>query len=189
MIGCKVGRKSLTQKRVKELFRLDYGTGVVTRRITVTYNAKKGDIVGSGSSPHGYLIVNIDGQRYLLHRIIFLYVHGYTPEGQVDHENRDRRDNRPCNLREVSQSCNMRNAGLRSNNISGVKGVCWYAASGGSWHARIKTECGGKHLGYYDDFTEAVAHRLAAEQCTGWLGCDSNSSAYQYMQEYVKREA
>lgn len=42
------------------------------------------------------------------------------------------------------------------------------------------------YLSIFDDFTEAVAHRLAAEQCLDWDGCDSTSPAYLYMKEYLK---
>lgn len=47
---------------------------------------------------------------------------------------------------------------------------------------------GGKqiHIKTVHDFTEAVAHRLAAEQCLGYNSCDNQSSAYLYMQKYLK---
>ncbi len=45
-----------------------------------------------------------------------------------------------------------------------------------------RDRCVGRHK----DFTEAVAHRLAAEQALDWSGCDSSSPAYQYMQNYIE---
>ena len=94
----------LTQERVRELFDVDETTGIVTRRVTLTYNAKAGDTVGYKDKTHGYLTVRVDGRLHFLHRIIFLHVHGYMPENMVDHINRNRLDNRPCNLREVSDT-------------------------------------------------------------------------------------
>jgi len=60
-----------------------------------------------------------------------------------------------------------------------------YSATGGKWKAQISVN--GQHisLGRFRCFTEAVAHRLAAEQAVDWAGCDSCSSAYQYMKEYL----
>ena len=42
------------------------------------------------------------------------------------------------------------------------------------------------YYGTFLDLTEAVAHRLAAEQSMNWAGCESSSSAYLYMQKYLK---
>ena len=39
-----------------------------------------------------------------------------------------------------------------------------------------------KILSFDDD---AVCARLAAEQCLNWEGCDSNSSAYQFVKKYI----
>ncbi len=43
-----------------------------------------------------------------------------------------------------------------------------------------------RHLGCFSDFIDAVAARLAGEQCVDWNGCDENSPAYLYMQNYLK---
>ena len=42
-----------------------------------------------------------------------------------------------------------------------------------------------KNLGGYKNFDEAVCHRLAAEQCLVWDGCDNSSTAYQYVQKML----
>ena len=175
--------KPLTQERVRELFDLDYETGVLRWRVN-RRRARMGDIAGN-SVGGGYYQVQIDYNAHLLHRVIFLYAFGYLPEHQVDHISRDRLDNRPCNLREVTPQCNIRNTGLRSDNKSGVKGVSW-RQSRKRWQVRIRNNSKPMHLGFYEDFTEAVAHRLAAEQALDWAGCDSNSSAFLYMQNYLK---
>lgn len=38
------------------------------------------------------------------------------------------------------------------------------------------------YIGIFTDFGEAVAYRLAVEQCLGWENCDSSSPAYQHIQ-------
>ena len=180
-------RKLLTQERVRELFDLDEETGIMRRRLTLAYNAKEGDVVGYRDKTHGYLTVRVDGRLYFLHRIIFLYVHGYTPEHQVDHQNRNKLDNRPVNLREITPQCNVRNSPVRSDNKTGIKGVTWCRRDL-KWKVRVYTGEGETHLGRFEDLNEAVAHRLAAEQCLDWPDCDSSSSAYQYMQRYLNGE-
>jgi len=78
--------------------------------------------------------------------------------------------------------------GNRVDNNSGVKGIISRKRLGhkDKWRAMIAE--GGRlhHLGQFSDFTESVAHRLVAEQCLGWEGCDSCSPAYQYMEGITK---
>ena len=173
----------LTQERVRELFDLDYETGVLRWRVN-RRRARMGDIAGSPIG-NGYYQVTVDYKAHLLHRVIFLYAFGYLPEHHVDHISRDRSDNRPCNLREVAPQCNVRNSGISCRNTSGVKGVSQFRKNG-DWSPGIRVAGKQYSLGSYPDFTEAVAHRLAAEQSLNWAGCDSNSSAYQYMQRYLQ---
>jgi hypothetical protein len=55
--------------------------------------------------PHGALF----NRGTLAHRVIWALAHGRWPEGQIDHINGNRADNRLCNLREVKPSDNQRN--------------------------------------------------------------------------------
>lgn len=165
----------LTQARVKELF--DYVDGDLIRKVRTSNCINIGDVAG-GPDTHGYLQTTVDGRRRLNHRIIWLWHHGYTPEGMIDHRDQDHRNNRIDNLREVSRMCNMLNS-KQQNSSSGVKGVYWRKDTR-KWRAQVVY--GTKaHLGSFKDFTEAVCHRLAAEQCLNWGVCDDNSPAYQYV--------
>lgn len=115
-----------------------------------------------------------------MHRIVWLYHHGYLPENGLDHINRNVTDNRISNLREIAQSCNVKNAKQRSDNRSGVRGVSWMRRDS-LWVSQIKGPGKSLYLGRYEDFDEAVCSRLAAEQCLGWENCDSQSPAAQYV--------
>lgn len=84
-------------------------------------SAKNGRRVGTPGGD-GYLDVNINKQRYRVHRLIFLMFHGYLPE-EVDHVNNQRQDNRIENLRASNSQTNKFNSLLSSHNTSGVKGV------------------------------------------------------------------
>ena len=172
----------LTQERVRELFDYCVETGELVRKITTSNNAKKGAVLNTANKHLGYIQISIQKVRYYAHRLIWLWHYGYFPENGIDHINRDRSDNRIENLREVSQLCNMRNTGNVATNTSGVKGVCW-DNSRGLWSARVSLKDKTKSIGRHVDFNEAVLHRLAAEQCLNWAGCDNASPAYKYAKE------
>ena len=174
----------INQERVKELFDYNPDTGNLIRKVRTSRNTHIGDIAGSDDS-QGYLRIYIDGKSYSNHRLIWLYVYGVFSENFIDHKNRKTSDNRLKNLREVSRTCNARNAENRIDNTSGVKGVCWHKYHK-KWSVQI-TVNKKHHLGYYKSFHNAVCARLAAEQCIDWSRCDLNSSAYQYVQNMLGR--
>lgn len=176
--GMSLMQNDLKQETVKELF--DYKDGALFWKVTGS-----GIIRGLAGCPHwtGYKIVGIKRKVYQLHRVIFLWHHGYMPECEIDHINRDRGDNRIENLREVSVSCNQRNRGNPKNNNSGVKGVWWDTANR-VWRSGIRVNGKQYALGSFKFKYDAVLTRLATEQCLGWEGCDSSSPAYKYAKKY-----
>ena len=107
---------------------------------------------------------------------------GYFPEHDIDHINRDRSDNRWCNLRHVSRQCNSRNCGVRTDNTSGVTGVSYYT-NRRKWTASVHVL--GKHigLGYFNKKKEAVIARWEAEKKYNFPECDSSSSAFLFLKE------
>ncbi len=118
-------------------------------------NAKRvsvGDLAGY-NHPKGYRIVKLNNKPYSVHRVIFLYHHGYLPE-QIDHINNKKDDNRIENLRACNNAENQQNQGLCKVNTSGVKGVSWYKATK-KWVACIYTNGKNKNLGYYSDINQA----------------------------------
>lgn len=106
----------LTQEVVKSLFIYDTLSGVLTRR------NKASSIVGNLDTSTGYLQTEIQGKKYYVHRLIFLYMENILPK-KVDHIDRNRINNAWSNLREASNSQNLCNASLRSDNSTGYKGV------------------------------------------------------------------
>lgn len=70
----------------------------------------------TGQEKSGYLVIRIFDRKFFAHRLAFLLTHGYWPNGVVDHINRDRMDNRPCNLRDVTPTENARNRGKWGRN-------------------------------------------------------------------------
>lgn len=112
----------ITQSDLKRLVIYNQETGVLTYRYTEGRH-KQGEVVGGDSGE--YLRVSIQGKRYKLHRLIWLYeTGGYPPTGlEIDHINGDKRDNRWCNLRLASHAQNACNTKKRETCTSGVKGI------------------------------------------------------------------
>jgi hypothetical protein len=71
----------------------------------------------------GYLIIKIKGKQYKAHRLVFAYFNNRFPKKEIDHINRDRKDNRIENLREVNRTENVRNTTKKINPDTGVYGV------------------------------------------------------------------
>ena len=90
----------------------------------------------------------------LMHREVL----GVGPEEKrvVDHINGDPLDNRKSNLRLATLSQNCRNSVRPKNNTSGFKGVDFNKDSQ-LWRARIHTDEGRVHLGYFDAPEKAYA--------------------------------
>ncbi|MBT4394653.1 MAG: HNH endonuclease [Acidiferrobacteraceae bacterium] len=119
----------------------------------------------------GYPANGAQQDRVFLHRIIWETENGTIPdELEVDHINRDPRDNRLSNLRTASRSQNVRNT-LSSGGRSTYRGVSesanWRNKGWGKrWVAHIKNDKKSQHLGYFDTEEEAhAAYVAAAEQC------------------------
>lgn len=119
---------TLTQQDVKELFSYCENTGLLTRRKTIHYNAKEGDVINNKSAL-GYVRVNVNGKSYTAHRLIWLYVYGSFPKNEIDHINGIRNDNRIVNLRDVTHDVNLNNLRIDKRNKYGCKGVTFHKAS------------------------------------------------------------
>lgn len=169
----------ITQKRLMEVLRYDRETGIFTWKKTRSGCAKYS--TAGGYTGSGYWKVGIDGKNYMAHRLAFLYCYGYFPENDIDHINRTKDDNRISNLREASRTCNSRNKGIGMANKSGVIGVS-LSKTRNKWE--VKIQVGGKsmHLGYYEDFGEAVKARWEAEVKFDFPNCNTTSSAYKFLE-------
>jgi hypothetical protein len=81
----------------------------------------------------------------------------------VDHINRNTLDNQRKNLRICSNSANLRNGRIRSNNSSGITGVRW-EKSRNKWVAKMKVFYKDVFLGRYVTLKDAINARKQAEK-------------------------
>ena len=160
----------LTQDRLMEVMDCDPEIGEFTWRLQP---GSRSDLVGKRAGyngPKGYRSIWIDGEGYLVHRLIWLYVHGKFPPDQIDHINMKRSDNRIENLREATPQQNMRNKKAERNSKYGVglKGAQWNHRDK-RWVAQAALDNGKTtHLGTFH--TEEEAHEAyceAAKKCHG----------------------
>lgn len=86
-----------------------------------------------------------------------------APDGvQVDHINRNKLDNRRVNLRFATSLEQQINIGLRSDNTSGFRGVCWCKRTN-KFQSYIKLNGINHYLGRYTDIKHAIEARCNAE--------------------------
>lgn len=99
----------------------------------------------------------------------YVLLHRYLLEPQkgmcVDHINHNTLDNRRENLRICTPRENKMNSETYITNKSGKTGVYWDdSLFTPKWLASIKTESNRIHIGYYDNYEEAVKAREKAEK-------------------------
>ena len=104
----------------------------------------------------GYAHGKINGRLARFHRHLFGF-----PKETIDHINRDKLDNRKCNIRLCTPKENSRNLSIAKNNTSGVTGV--KKTKHGKWNASIMVDRKGIHLGNFKTLEEAKEARMKAE--------------------------
>ena len=137
----------ITQTELKRLFNYNAQTGLFIRRIDHSSRARAGDVVGTPAGS-GYLNVCINYRKYIVHRLVWLYVYGHFPPHDIDHINRVKTDNRLANLRSVTRSENQHNLATKQSNTSGFTGVR-RSPTPGKWCARITIKSEEIALGTY----------------------------------------
>ena len=143
----------MDQATVKELFDYDPDTGNLLYRYNPRGTDKRhGDPAGT-SQPTGYLQVMVSRRRYYIHRLVWLWHHGYMPKRPmvIDHIDRDPTNNRIENLREVhtrENTCNTDYSKTRSE--TGYRGVC-YLSDRDKYLAYCHQEGKRVFIGHFDD--------------------------------------
>lgn len=105
----------------------------------------------------GYLIIKVKRKQFKAHRIVWLLNYGEFPNGELDHINRDRTDNRIENLREADRKIQHENTDRKPNPKTGVIGVYIDEVTKGlkkKYTTRIK----GKSYRFYT-LDEAISFR------------------------------
>lgn len=155
-------------QNIKACFSYDPQTGIVSWK--TPFRRREGFQAGSVSKK-GYRRIFFKGRMYRNHRIAWLLTHGEWPQGQLDHVNGIKDDNRIDNLRIATDSQNQFNRKLSRRNTSGFKGV-HFCKSSGLWKAEVYVNYKKHSVGRYRTRQAAAeAARLKREELHGEFAC------------------
>jgi hypothetical protein len=146
---------------------LDYNmdTGIFTWKVN-RGSKHIGDTAG-GLTSEGYSRLMVDGIEYRAHRLAWFYCFKEWPELEIDHIDGNRSNNRLDNLREATRTENSYNTGIKSTNITGIKGITFYKRTG-KYQAKIRIKGKVTHLGYFDSADKAkTAYEQKAKEIQG----------------------
>lgn len=106
---------------------------------------------------NGYRHIRFRGESWYAHRLAWLFARGEDPTWlTIDHKDGDKDNNAISNLRLADETSQRGNVGLRSDNTSGIRGVC-FDKSRNKWMARLTKKGVVKNLGRFDTKKEAKA--------------------------------
>lgn len=103
--------------------RYDYdpATGVLTSK----FGRWRGQPV-THTETQGYITIRINGEHFKAHRVIWKMMTGEEPPDEIDHDNRDRADNRWENLLDATKTQNQWNRTAKRSSTTGLIGVTWH---------------------------------------------------------------
>lgn len=154
--------QTLSAERARELFSYDPLTGVLTRKITTSTNAKAGSVAGSPQS-NGYLRVRVGPKLHHAHRLAWLLHTGSWPENTIDHINGARSDNRIANLRDLPKAVNNQNRRGPSTRVTRT-GLAGVSPTGERFMAKVTTDRRQEYLGTFDTPEDAHQAYLIAKR-------------------------
>ena len=145
-----MNNQPITKGRLHELF--EYRDGNLIWKSNPKRGPKrKGCIVGTKGNRCIHTI--FDRKRYLVHRLIFLFHHGYLPNC-IDHIDGNSFNNKIENLREATLTQNQYNSKTPSHSKSGIKGV--RQRYSGKYYVCIKVHGKERYFGTFDDIELAT---------------------------------
>jgi len=124
-------KSELISAKVDRLFEYNPDTGILTwkrRECDVSifdrrWNARNAGKIAGYKNGQGYIMVQVNKNNYVAHRIIWRLMTGEWPSSEIDHINTVRDDNRWVNLREASSVQNAWNRRRRVSKLGLPPGV------------------------------------------------------------------
>lgn len=152
----------ITSAEAAEWFSYDANSGLVIWKKSPRIGVMKGDKAGF-LKKDGYMAVKLKGKQYQMHRVVWLLLNGVWPDGDIDHIDGNRANNKADNLRDVTRRINSQNRrGVRKTGTkSGLLG-CSYLR--GKWQATINVNGKTQYLGVFSSPEEAHSAYLNAKR-------------------------
>lgn len=154
------------EPKLEDYLKADPETGKLYWIQSPNVKIKVGSEAGS-LRKDGYIGVKFSGVCYKAHRVVYYLVNKHWPTSMLDHINGIKNDNRPVNLRVVSNAENCRNCKPSKNTSSIFKGVHWNKKLN-KWQAQIRVNNKPLHLGVFTD--EKVAATAYDKAATTYYG-------------------
>lgn len=155
---------NISHERIREVLNYDGGTGQFYWKVKASKKTVVGSVAGS-KEPRGYIKIRIDGALLSAHQIAFMWMNGNWADGEIDHIDRDKSNNRWDNLRLATRSQNARNSPPRFNK-TGFNNVGQSAS--GKYYCRIIVDKKQVNMCGYDTPAEAHnAYLIAVKQHHG----------------------
>lgn len=151
--------KSLKIERLRQMLSYNSDTGILTWAKSPRYGIEVGSKAGCYRKKDGYECVRLDGKLYLVHRLVWFWVHGEWPVHELDHVNGERTDNRIANLRLATRRQNSGNTRAHRDSEVPLKGVSVCRKSG-----RYRARLNNKTIGYFSTPEEAHRAYVAAAE-------------------------
>lgn len=165
--GCLVIEKQFETHKKYNKYDLtgDYGIGYTSKGEEFYFDLEDYDLIKDHCwyiNARGYVVTQTDNDKQVL------YLHRVVTNAKenevVDHKfgSDYLYDNRKCKLRCCTQSNNLMNRVIGSNNNSGISGVC-YSKERNKWRAYITVNRKQIYLGMFINKEDAIQARLNAE--------------------------
>lgn len=171
---------ALNPVEIKNTFRYQKRTGKMFWKVGKFAGQEAGTINGCG-----YRIIDWKGKKFYAHRLAAVLLTGADISGKVvDHVNYDRADNRPKNLRIVSQRENLlrkRSSGRQSLRYRGIERRLYSFG----WRYRAVLVVNGKKLYSKPQMTQKAAYQKHLQLFARHNGTENMCP--QMLEDYISR--
>lgn len=160
----------LTHKELLNILDYNKDTGIFTWKISK--GCKPAGSIAGWINESGYLYIFVNNKYYLQSRLAFYYMTGFMPSCEIDHIDRNPRNNIWSNLREATSSQNKINRGKinKPKNPDLPRGVT--RGNKNKYLSQIKHKGINYNLGTFETIQEARnAYLIAAKEKFGEIYC------------------
>jgi hypothetical protein len=152
----------ITAEKLRQITAYNAESGELIWKVMLNPRGPVGATVGNLMAT-GYRQTQMFGNKYYIHRLVWLYVTGSWPTSEIDHIDGNKSNNRFGNLREATVSENQQNRKKpQANSALGLLGVSRNGKH--SFRATIKFDGKFHHIGNFPTPEAAHAAYLAKKR-------------------------
>lgn len=154
----KRNRKDFTWAELDALLKYEPLTGKLIWKTNIHSKSVVPNTEAGCVAKSGYRVITLFGLSYPAHHVAWFLHHKVWAEGQLDHQNQQRDDNRLVNLREVTKAENAQNRSRRRETVTGEHGI-WFDRRRNKYVAEITMNGKRVYLKRFDNADDAVSER------------------------------